>query len=204
MKFSKALFECICVFGCSVKFLEWSVRLENKINSSPFLTALAGNLRCNIWSTLRHTLHTSLEVNYTSGRCGLQLLILSIRPLHFQLLFCQSLKIYQWENNNYCLKIKYNNHSINKRTHKRQQIPGGRLPKLSEWMWRILQRSGEIRAGTQKGKKSQHFIYFYWIAGTACKTPGHDHTVNTGDNVKHFHRLHYRLYKIASKSLNPA
>lgn len=50
------------------------------------------------------------------------------------------------------------------------------------------------------GEKAVPAFYFFLLAGTACKTPGQNHTViNTSikqcSNVRYLCRLHRRLYK---------
>lgn len=102
--------------------------------------ASAGNLHCGyvVAANLFETLRCKLQHNLTHIRFGSFLLFIS-------------------ERNNHHLRIRNNNHNINKRTHKcQQQIPGGRLLKLSEWTWGNVKRSGKTGEKNMSVPENDH------------------------------------------------
>lgn len=100
--------------------------LSNRVTRNPFgpyavtfhLTWDAPQKKCNY------------TLGYRSQLFWLACSVLSITPVHLQLLFPLTFTyflIYLWKNNDPCLIIKINNHCVNIRIHKCQQLPGGTL-----------------------------------------------------------------------------
>lgn len=89
------------------------------------------------------------KCNYTLGRISPHLLWLacSLHPITS----CSTEFIHEM-----ITIIKNNNHSVNIRTHKCQQIPGGNLLKLPKWMWANVQsREKNLRQTYIRKKKNE-------------------------------------------------